>query len=66
MPNLVEKYLLTVKHSSSVLGSFGALPIFADLVHVVSRKQLIVERNKYSGIFILLSVYITGILSTSK
>ncbi len=27
------------------LGSFGAFPIFADLVHAVSRKRLMVERN---------------------
>ena len=27
------------------LGSFGAFPIFVDLVYVVSRKQLIVERH---------------------
>ena len=27
------------------LGSFGTFPIFADLVHVVSRKRLTVEQN---------------------
>ena len=51
------------------LGSFGAFPIFADLVHVVSLKQLIIERNGpkldlrgnylvYIEYFLLLSVQV--------
>ncbi len=31
--------------STFSFGSFGAFPVFADLVHVVSRKRLIVEPN---------------------
>ncbi len=48
----------------SVQGEFGdirCIPIFDDLVHVVATFDI-----KYSGIFVLLSVYITGILLTSK
>ncbi len=37
----VYRVLLTLK----CLGSFGAFPIFANLVHVVSRKWLIVGQN---------------------
>ena len=39
------RVLLTVKCSKFSLGSFGAFPIFDDLVHVY-RKRLIVERNR--------------------
>ncbi len=38
----VYRVLFTVKFS---LGSFGAFPIFTDLMHVVSWKWLIAERN---------------------
>ncbi len=40
-------------------GSFGAFPISADLVHVVSRKRLIVERNgpKFGPLVQIFRVY---------
>ncbi len=36
---------MTVKVFKFSLGSFGAFLIFAELVHVVSQKQLTIERN---------------------
>ena len=42
----VYRVLLTVKYSKFNLGSFGAISFFDDLVHVVSRKRLVVERNR--------------------
>ncbi len=43
----VYRILLTVKCSDKfILVSFGDFPIFADLVHAVSPKRLIVERNE--------------------
>ena len=40
------RVLLTVKWSSSFWGHLiGAFPIFADVVHVVSQKRLVVEQN---------------------
>ncbi len=55
----VYRVPLTVKRSFS-MGSFGAFPIFADLVDVVSRKGLIVERNgrKFGPQGYVTSVYI--------
>ncbi len=44
----VYRVRLTVKCSKFSLRSFGAFPNFADFVHVVSRKRLIVEpRGEY-------------------
>ena len=48
--DLRGKYLVYIEYFRLLivavqLGSFGAFPICGDLVHVVSQKQLIVERN---------------------
>ena len=52
------------------LGLFGALPIFAHLVHVVSQKWLIVEQNglkfgPQACVFIVYSVLLTVECSSS-
>ncbi len=41
----VYRVLMTVKLFEFSLRSVGAFPIFAGVVHVVSRKRLIVEPN---------------------
>ncbi len=41
----VCRVLLTVKCTSSILGSFGVFPIFADFVHVLSWKGLVIQPN---------------------